>query len=214
MLRSIRDAGAFSALEGAEVIVGDFDDTETLAHALEDVERAFLLTNSSERAEGQQANFVDVARRAGVKHIVKLSQWAAALDSPVRFLRYHAAIERKIRESAMSHTFLRPNLFMQGLLAFRETIMEQGRFFAAVGDARISAGDVRDVASAAAAALVEKGHQEQIYNLTGPQARRTGRWPRSFPALSAAGLISLIFHPTRCGRRLLRSACQFGRPMV
>jgi hypothetical protein len=65
------------------------------------------------------------------------------------FLRYHAAVERKIRESAMAYTFLRPNLFMQGLLAFRETIIDQGRFFAAVGDAKISAVDVRDIASAA-----------------------------------------------------------------
>jgi uncharacterized protein YbjT (DUF2867 family) len=59
---------------------------------------------------------------------------------------------------------------MQGLLTFRETIIGQGRFFAAVGDAKVSAVDVRDIASAALAALVEKGHEDQIYNLTGPQA--------------------------------------------
>jgi uncharacterized protein YbjT (DUF2867 family) len=170
MVRSQKDAEAFSALAGAEVVIADFDRTETLADALQGVERAFLLTNSSERAEGQQSNFVDLAPRAGVKHIVKLSQWAASTDSPVRFLRYHAAVEQKIHESAMAYTFLRPNLFMQGLLSFRETILGQGRFFAAVGDARISAVDVRDIASAAAAALVEEGHGGQIYNLTGPQA--------------------------------------------
>jgi len=63
---------------------------------------------------------------------------------------------------------------MQGLLAFRETIIDQGRFFAAVADARISMVDVRDIASAALAALVEKGHEAQIYNLTGPQALSHG----------------------------------------
>jgi uncharacterized protein YbjT (DUF2867 family) len=170
MIRSADDAEAFSSLEGAEVVTGDFDDAETVVHALQGVARAFLLTNSSERAEGQQSNFVDLAQRSRVKHIVKLSQWAASPNSPVRFLRYHAVVEQKIRESAMTYTFLRPNLFMQGLLAFRETIIGQGRFFAAVGDARISTVDVRDIASAAAAALVEKGHEEQIYNLTGPEA--------------------------------------------
>jgi uncharacterized protein YbjT (DUF2867 family) len=170
MIRSVRDAEAFSSLEGAEVVIGDFDSAETLMHALQGVERAFLLTNSSERAEGQQSNFVDLAQRAAVQHIVKLSQWAASPDSPVRFLRYHAAVERKIRESAIAYTFLRPNLFMQGLLAFRETIIGQGRFFAAVGDAKISAVDVRDIASTAAAALVGKGHEGQTYNITGPQA--------------------------------------------
>ena len=75
----------------------------------------------------------------------------------------------------MAYTFLSPNLFMQGLLAFRETIIGQGRFFAAVGDAKISTVDVRDIASAAAAALVELGHDSQIYNLTGPRRSRPGK---------------------------------------
>jgi uncharacterized protein YbjT (DUF2867 family) len=174
MVRSIKGAEALSALEGAEVVVGDFDDAETVAHALQGMERAFLLTNSSERAETQQSAFVDLARRAGVKHIVKLSQWAAAPDSPVRFLRYHAAVERKMRESGLAYTFLRPNLFMQGLLAFRETIIGLGKFFAAAGDAKISAIDVRDIAAVAVAALSEEGHEGKTYDLTGPEALSHG----------------------------------------
>ena len=170
MIRSLQDAQAFSVLEGAETVVGNFDQAETLAHALQGAERAFLLTNSSERAETQQSTFVEMARRSGIKHIVKLSQWAASADSPVRFLRYHAALERNIRESGMAYTFLRPNLFMQGVLAFRETIINQGKFFAAIGDARVSVIDVRDIAAAAVAALTEEGHEGTTYDLTGPQA--------------------------------------------
>ncbi|HEY4040970.1 MAG TPA: hypothetical protein VGM32_03895 [Rhodopila sp.] len=37
-------------------------------------------------------------RRAGLKHIVKLSQYAADTASPVRFLRYHAVVERAIKD--------------------------------------------------------------------------------------------------------------------
>ena len=71
-------------------MTGDFNDSTSVANALKGVDRAFLLTNSSEHAEAQQAVFVDMAKRAGVRHVVKLSQWAANVDSPVRFLRYHA----------------------------------------------------------------------------------------------------------------------------
>ena len=117
-------------------------------------------------------------------------------------------------ESAIAYTFLRPNLFMQGLLAFRETIIDQGRFFAAVADARISMVDVRDIASAALAALVEKGHEAQIYNLTGPQALSPARWPKDFPKFSAAALILLKFRPNRCGRRSSRSGSRSGRLTV
>ena len=72
MIRSAQDAQIFSDLDGAATIVGNFDEEESLARALQGVERAFLLTNSSERAETQQSAFVEMARRSGVKHIVKL----------------------------------------------------------------------------------------------------------------------------------------------
>ena len=170
MVRHAKDVEALSQPEGVEAVIGDFDDETTVADALQGIERAFLLTPSTERAETQQKTFVELARRAGVEHIVKQSQWAAAADSPVRFLRYHAAVEEKIQESGLAYTFLRPNLFMQGLLGFRDTIVQQDKFFAAVGEAKISAVDTRDIAAVAAAALTGEGHTGKIYNLTGPQA--------------------------------------------
>lgn len=152
-----------------EAIQGDFNDPVSISKALQGIEKAFLLTNSSEQAENQQITFVELAKKAGVKHIVKLSQWAADKHSPVRFLRYHAAVEDKIRESGITYTFLRPNLFMQGLLGFKEPI-KQGKFFAAVGNARISIVDIRDIADVAAVTLTQPGHENKIYNLTGPEA--------------------------------------------
>ena len=128
MVRSTKARTEGAATEGEDRVIGDFNNSKSIADALEGVDRAFLLTNSSELAEDQQCAFVDVASRVGVKHIVKLSQWAADPASPVRFLRYRAAVEQKIRESGVGYTFLRPNLFMQGLLGFRETIAAQGRF--------------------------------------------------------------------------------------
>lgn len=158
------------AAPNIEVVEGDFDRPNTLLTALTGVERAFLLTNSSERAEAQQIAFIDAARHSGVKHIVKLSQFAADASSPVRFLRYHAAVEAALRASGMAYTFLRPNLFMQGLLNFRSTIASQSAFYAAVGNAKVSVVDVRDIAEVAVAALTETGHEGKIYDLTGPQA--------------------------------------------
>ena len=59
---------------------------------------------------------------------------------------------------------------MQGLLAFRDSIVTQGKFFATAGDAKISAVDVRDIAEVAAVALAGAGHDGKIYDLTGPEA--------------------------------------------
>lgn len=170
MVRSKEGGSALAGLEGIEFAIADFNDETSVARALEGVERAFLLTPSSEQAEAQQCMFVDVATRAGTAHIVKQSQLAAAVNSPVRFLRYHAVVEQKVKDSGVAYTFLRPNLFMQGLLGFREPIVKQNKFFAAIGDARVSAVDVRDIAAVAAAALTQEGHAGKIYDITGPEA--------------------------------------------
>lgn len=182
-----KPAQELAALPGAQVVVGDFNQPATLRAALEGIERAFLLTNSTALAETQQLSFVAAAQQAGVRHLVKQSQWGAAADSPVRFLRYHAAVEQAIQATGLAYTFLRPNLFMQGLLAFKEAIQQQGQMFAPIGEARISAVDVRDIAAAAAAALTESGHDHNTYDLTGPAALTH--------AEMATGLAAALGHP-------------------
>ena len=72
MVRNL-DRASGIALPHVEVVEGDFDRPETLLAALAGVERAFLLTNSSERAQAQQIAFIDAARQSGVAHVVKLS---------------------------------------------------------------------------------------------------------------------------------------------
>ncbi len=160
-------------------MAGDFNDPASLEKALAGMERAFLLTHSSELAEKQQSTFVEVAAKAGLKHIVKLSQWAAAVDSPaLRFLSLPCGGRNMIRDSGMTFTFLRPNLFMQGLLSFRDSIVHQDKFFGAIGEARVSMVDTRDIARVAVAALTEQGHEDKTYDLTGPEALSHGNWPK------------------------------------
>lgn len=153
-----------------EYVEADFDDPASLRKALRDVQRAFLVTNSSEHVEERQLRFVDLAREAGVRHIVYLSQLHAASDSPLRFLRYHAAVEEALRRSGMTYTNLRPNLYMQGLLMIGHSIASEGRFLAPAGDARVSVVDVRDIAGVAVAALTRSGHEGKTYDITGPEA--------------------------------------------
>ena len=141
-----------------EFVAADFDDEASLTKALKGVESAFLTTNSSDRVASQQLCFVKAAADAGVRHVVYLSQLHARPSSPVRFLRYHAEAEAALAYSGMAYTNLRPNFFMQGMLAFAPSIQSQGRFYAPAGDARVSLVDVRDIAAVAAATLTNPGH--------------------------------------------------------
>jgi uncharacterized protein YbjT (DUF2867 family) len=157
-------------LPHVHVVHGDFEDVESMRRACAGVDRALLVTNSTERTERQQIAFTRVAQQSGVRHLVKLSQLHADASSPGRFLRYHAAVEAAIQTSGLTFTFLRPNLYMQGLLNFRQSIQAQSAIFAAAGDARISAVDVRDLADVAVSALTTAQHDNQSYALTGPEA--------------------------------------------
>ena len=157
-------------LPNVHFVQGDFDNADSIRRACSGVNRAFLLTNSTERTERQQIAFTRVAQQSGVRHIVKLSQLHADANAPGRFLRYHAAVEAAVQASGLTFTFLRPNLYMQALLNFRQSIQEKSAFFAAAGDGRISAVDVRDLAEVAVAALTTSQHDNKIYSLTGPDA--------------------------------------------
>src|SRR5262249_8778302 len=77
-------------------------------------------------------------------------------QSPVRFLRYHGAVEAALTNSAVGWTFVRPNLILQAYIPFAPAIA-QGALQAPIGDAAVSVVDARDIAAVAAAALTEDG---------------------------------------------------------
>ena len=168
MVRKPPAAGAFPA--AVDAVIGDFDDPKSMAAALTGVRRAYLVTPSSDKAQQQQMQFADQAAAAGVETLVVLSQLGSESTSPVRFLRYHAAVEEHIRNLGIGYTFLRPNLFFQGFLAFAGLIAQSNMFFAPIGSSAVSAIDVRDIAAVAAAALTQDGHRNATYTLTGPAA--------------------------------------------
>src|SRR5258708_21672856 len=165
-----RDQAQIIALPGVEIVEGDFNRPETFPAALKGIDRMFLLVPSSADVERQQCSLVDAAKHSSVRHIVKLSQLNADRNSAGRFQRYHGVVEDYIRDSGIAFTFLRPNLFMQGLLNFRTTILKQGVVYGAAGDPKVSIEDVRDVACIAVLALTEPGHEGKTYQITGPES--------------------------------------------
>jgi len=169
MLRPGGSDDRIAGKPGVSSTEGDFDDPASLRRALEGVDRAFLLTNSTERTEAQQIAFVEAAQAQRVGHVVYLSQLAADQQSPVRFLRYHGAVEAALRDSTGGWTFVRPNLILQALIPFAPSIA-QGVLRAPIGDAAVSVVDARDIAGVAAAALTEGGHVGKTYTVTGPAA--------------------------------------------
>jgi uncharacterized protein YbjT (DUF2867 family) len=155
---------------GVEIVEGDFDKPETLDAALKGVEKALMLPPTDLRAVELQRNFIEAAKRAGTKHIVKFSAMGADPDSPMRIGRWHGETEKLLEASGIPFTHLRPNSFMQNMLSSAPTIASQGVFYQPGGDAPVSHVDVRDIVAVAVKTLTEEGHTGKIYTITGTEA--------------------------------------------
>ena len=168
----LRNPNSAGEIKGplVEVAVGDFLNTASLDAALRGVEKVFLIPPTDPRSVEMQGNFIRAAKRAGTRHVVKLSVNGADVNSPVRVARWHAEGEKELEASGIPFTHLRPNAFMQNLLGLAPTIVSQGEFYQPAADGKVSHIDVRDIAAVAAKALTENGHQGKTYVITGPEA--------------------------------------------
>jgi uncharacterized protein YbjT (DUF2867 family) len=167
----VRDPAAAALPEEVEVAAATFEDGDAMAAAMAGAETVFLAGRDSPGYASQQARAIDVAARAGVRHVVKLSALGAAAGSPVELMRDHHAGEERLRSSGMAWTFLRPHLYMQNLLRLTGPVAGEGRLAAPMGDGAYPFVDTRDVAAAAAAVLRAPAvHAGRAYALTGPRA--------------------------------------------
>lgn len=170
MTRSASSRARLDAL-GIPSIGGDFDDPVSLDRALRGVEKAYLVCTPDEKLIPREVAFIDAAKRAGVRHIVKCSAFFAGLDAPTQNLRSHGEIERRLITSGIDYTILRPTGFMQTFTLFGWDLIEKaGLVSLPAGDGGIPLIDVRDVAAVAVRALTEPGHEGKAYDLTGPEA--------------------------------------------
>jgi NAD(P)H dehydrogenase (quinone) len=144
----------------------DLDKPETMAPALEGVERAILITGYTIDMMRQSKDFLNAAKRAGVKHIVHLG---ACGDNDTRISHYgwHQFIERYVEWSGFSFTHLRPEIFMQNMLGYGgESYVQKGVIRHYIGKARLSWVDIEDVSDVAAASLLHpEKHQGQTYRM-------------------------------------------------
>jgi uncharacterized protein YbjT (DUF2867 family) len=169
MYRDERDKAL--APPGASVAIADFADRKSLSKALDGIEVVFLVCGPIPQLIEFESNMIDACRAAGVRHIVLNSAMGAGRFSK-SFPSWHTKVEATLRASRIGYTILRPNGFMQNIAAYNaQSIRADGAFYAAMGDARISLVDVRDLGEAAAAVLREPSrHTGKIYEFNGPEA--------------------------------------------
>jgi uncharacterized protein YbjT (DUF2867 family) len=173
LVRTPEKAGVLAGLPSVEVTHGDMLRPETLGAALAGVDRVLMISSAGPQMLETQCTFIDAARSAGVRHLVKLSGEDSTIGfDPERFrsTRSHEQVQRYLLGSGLEWTLLRPSQFMQVYHEEAPAIASAGELRLPLGGARLSPVDVEDIARVAYAVLTTEGREGRTYRMTGPEA--------------------------------------------
>ena len=198
LVRSTADAGKRAALHalGVELVEGDLKDTASLARACGGVQAVISTASSTlSRQEGDsiesvdhrgQLALVEAARQAGVDRFVFVSfRENPRIQFPLTVAK--RAVERALKSSGMAYTVIQASYFMEvwltpalGFDAANGKVRLYGD-----GSQPISWISYKDVARAAAAAIIEGTGRHMVVELGGPQALSPHEVVRMFETAGA-----------------------------
>jgi len=142
----------------------DWETPETWPAALDGIETVYVSYFPDLAVPGAVdtiAAFCDAAKAAGVRHLILLSG---------RGETHAKECEDLVRESGLIYTLLRCSWFSQNFSeGYLRDPMMAGVIALPAGDTCEALVDVEDIVDVAIAALTEKGHENQLYEITGPR---------------------------------------------
>ena len=154
--------------DSVQVIAFDFLSPATFDGAFTGIEKLFLVRPPRlANVDRDIAPAIHHAISCGVKHIVFLS--LQGVENA--FVTPHYKTESLIKTLVVDYTFLRAGFFMQNLNTTHQAEIRDEHIIAVpVGNAKTSFIDVRDIGAVGAKILIEEGHRNQSYTLTGAEA--------------------------------------------
>lgn len=162
-------SAALEAL-GAEVVVGDLLEINTVRDAMKDVDAAYLVWPVQPGLINATVNFAQAARETGVKTVINLSQRSANRESTSDSCRDTFIAEEILNWSGLPVIHLRPTYFLEWLLyPWQLPYLQQGILRMPVGKGRHSPIAADDQGRAIAALLKHpEGHIGTTIPLSGP----------------------------------------------
>jgi len=161
--------------KGINVVIGNYDDYASLSAAFNGVDKLLFISSSDiTKRLAQHENVVKAAKEAGVKHVVYTSfeRKNETETSPLWGLaQAHLNTEKWLKESGLTHTILRNNLYMDFIPAFiGDKVIETGAIYLPASSGKVSTALRSEMAEAIANILAASGHENKIYKLTNTEA--------------------------------------------
>ncbi|HEX8455424.1 MAG TPA: SDR family oxidoreductase [Longimicrobium sp.] len=152
---------------GVQVRAADYTQPDTLATALQGVEKLLLVSgNELGQRAAQHRNVVNAARDAGVR-LLAYTSILNADTGRMQLAVEHSASEEIIRASGIPFVFLRNGWYLENYTGSLASTVEHGALLGSADDGGVSAASRADFAAAAAAVITGSGHENQTYELGG-----------------------------------------------
>jgi len=156
---------------GASTRFGDFAKAEALPAAYAGGTKLLLISIGFDAGPRPEAHkrAVDAAVASGIKHIVYTSFVAISKGDQTGLASDHFQTEEIIKKSGLAWTMLRNSIYSNGLVQQAAKILAEGKATVSDSDVRIGYVTREDCAAAAAAVLSSPGHENKVYDITGPE---------------------------------------------
>ena len=156
---------------GAEVVVGDFLDIESLRSAMAGIKRAYFCYPPADRLLEATTNFAIVAKEVDLEALVNMSQFEVRDAHQSHLANQHWLGERVLEWSGLNVTHIRPTFFAEmSLILNAKTITSEGKMYLPYGDGKHAPVSAEDIARVVVGVLTNPGpHTGEIYKVTGPE---------------------------------------------
>jgi uncharacterized protein YbjT (DUF2867 family) len=164
--------------KGAEVVVGDLLDLDSMHRAIGGCETVYFGMSVSDDYLEATVNVAAVAKHHGVKAFINMSQMTVSQMSVTETTaspqqKLHWLAEQALNWSGLSVVHVRPTVMLEGffLIVTSDSVRESNQIRLPFGEGKTSPVAVEDVARVIAALLANpQPHLGKIYHLTGPQS--------------------------------------------
>lgn len=159
------------AARGVTVRHADFAAPATLHTAFAGGERLLLVSATDlEHRTAQHEAAIAAASAAGIRHIVYTSVLRPAAPNPAVVAPSHYATEQALARSGLAWTVLRNSLYADYQLPEAAQALKTGELVHNRGNGTVAYVAREDCAAAAAAVLLQSGHEGCVYEITGSES--------------------------------------------
>jgi uncharacterized protein YbjT (DUF2867 family) len=188
MVRSEDERAQALREKGAEVVVGDLLDLDSMHKVIAGCETLYFGMSVSDTHLAATVNVAAVAKHYGVKAFINMSQMTLAQMSitettPSPQHKLHWLAEQALNWSGLPVVHVRPTVMLEGffLILTPESVRESNQIRLPFGEGKTSPVAVEDVARVIAMLLANpQPHIGKIYHLTGPRSENMHSYAKEY----------------------------------